>query len=67
MNSIPQVFELARISRTLIDASPCDVVLTYEEYQKYAKVYRELPESAKQLVDDMAYARRTHKKFSADS
>jgi hypothetical protein len=68
MDCIPQVFELARISRSSLNAHPRDFVLTYEDFERYASVYRELPQSAKQVIDDLAYARRTtNKKSNADS
>jgi uncharacterized protein YukE len=64
MDIIPQVFELARISKSLLGAHQSDVLLTYEDYQKYAKMYQDLPQNARHIVDEMAEAR---KKMNASS
>ena len=58
MDIIPQVFELARMYRSCKDAQPRDVTLTYEEYKRFAKVYRELPENAQRLVEQLVNARK---------
>jgi hypothetical protein len=45
LENIPYVFELARIHRESKKIS-----LTFEEYNKYSKIYEELSESVKKMV-----------------
>jgi fibronectin type 3 domain-containing protein len=45
LENIPYVFELARIHR-----GSKKISLTFEEYNKYSKIYEELSESVKKMV-----------------